>query len=64
MERELVANPCQNRCAWEPTDEQVSGLRLFRCAGCRSEWTRGQAWTPRDWDGNVSAEVMLERSRG
>ena len=45
----------------EPTDEEVGGRQVFRCAGCRSEWTSTQSWTPRNWDGEVSQEVARAR---
>lgn len=64
MERELVANECQSRCAWEPTDEEVGGRQVFRCAGCRSEWTSSQSWTPRNWDGTIPPEVVNARRIG
>lgn len=64
MERELVANPCQGRCVWEATDEEISDRQVFVCTGCRSEWTAAQAWTPRNWDGEISPQVARARRLG
>ena len=57
----LAVNPCQDECSWHPTGEQPDGRPLFRCAGCASEWTPDQAWTPRNVDGEVPDEVLAAK---
>lgn len=57
MGRRLVINECRMRCEWVSTGERIDGDQVFRCEGCRSEWTRAEEWTPRNWDGSVSPEV-------
>ena len=59
----LAANACQLVCDWSATGERRDGLALFRCAACRSEWVRTEAWTPARADGTVSAEVAAEAAR-
>ncbi|MFT3888242.1 MAG: hypothetical protein QM713_08785 [Arachnia sp.] len=61
MVRELAVNPCRRLCSWGPTDEWSDGLRVFRCAGCSSEWTVAEVWTPCNRDGEVPAEVSAAR---
>jgi hypothetical protein len=56
----LAANPCQQVCDWSATGGERDGLALFRCAACRSEWVRTEAWTPARADGSVSADVAAE----
>ena len=65
---DLQAWPCQSRCAWlyvpeRLTDSVGADMRLFRCAGCGSEWVRTEPWTPINDDGVVPVEVAVERAR-
>ena len=30
---------------------------IFECKACKSEWAPSEAWTPRNWDGKVPADV-------
>jgi hypothetical protein len=62
--RPLATHPCQGRCAWASTNEYHDGQRVFRCAGCTSEWVSSEPWTPIDADGTLAREVTAERSRG
>ena len=55
-------NPCRSLCAWVVTDRKLDGLDLFRCEGCRSEWTAAEGWTPIDGDGRVPPAVRAERA--
>jgi hypothetical protein len=59
----LAMHPCQGLCSWSTTDEYHDGQRLFRCAGCTSEWVSSEPWTPIDADGTIPSEVTAERSR-
>jgi len=64
--RPVEAWPCQSICVWNPTaevwlDPASGALRVFRCAGCGSEWVRTEAWTPVDAGGRVPPEVVAER---
>ena len=54
----LVHNDCRGLCDWHDVGEFHGGLPLFRCNGCRSEWTPAERWTPRNADGEVSEEVL------
>lgn len=49
----LAANPCQAECDWGTTARPA----LLRCAGCGSEWTRDELWTPAQADGTVPTAV-------
>lgn len=62
MTRELATNPCKGTCAWSATGTTLADQPLFVCAGCGSEWTPEQAWTPQDADAIVSAEVAAARA--
>ena len=57
----LVHNDCQGKCDWHATSASYEGQPLFRCTGCQSEWTSAERWTPRNADGEVSAEVLAAR---
>jgi len=35
---------------------------LFRCNGCRSEWTPAERWTPINADGEMSEGVLAARA--
>lgn len=59
---ELRARPCQRRCAWRATQRLLDGDRIFACAGCTSEWTAAQPWTPCQADGTVPPAVLAERA--
>ena len=63
MTRELKQHDCLGKCDWKPTDEVADGLRIFSCTACGSEWNSQQGWTPRNADGEVSAEVAAERAQ-
>jgi hypothetical protein len=56
----LAAHPCQTQCDWVVTAEHHGPLRVFRCFGCRSEWTSDQDWRPADTHGKVPADVLQE----
>ncbi|MEL4357660.1 MULTISPECIES: hypothetical protein [unclassified Luteococcus] len=62
MTRELKSNDCTGKCAWTPTDEVSDGQPIFACSGCGSEWTPDLGWTPRNADGEVSAEVLAAKA--
>jgi hypothetical protein len=55
---------CRRLCSWSGTEELLDGQRLFRCAGCGSEWVRTEPWTPIDHTGEVPDAVQEERRRG
>ena len=57
-----IHNNCRGLCDWRVTEEFVGELPLFRCTGCRSEWTPAERWTPRNADGEVSEEVLAARA--
>jgi hypothetical protein len=57
----LAAHPCQAACDWARTGRVDGGRRLFRCAGCGSEWTAAEPWTPAQADGTVPPAVAAER---
>lgn len=59
----LRQEPCQSKCDWMPTGEEIDGDLVFACSGCTSQWTRQQGWTPRNLDGSIAIEVQLELSR-
>ncbi len=64
--RQLQVWPCQSSCRWQVTDDgwldaAAETLRLFRCAGCGSEWVRTEGWTPVDADGQVPPAVVIDR---
>lgn len=64
--RPVEAYPCQSVCVWRATgdvwlDARSGALRVFRCAGCGSEWVRTEAWTPVDAAGGVPSEIAAER---
>jgi hypothetical protein len=58
----LAAHPCQAKCDWTQTGRAAGGRRLFRCAGCGSEWTAAELWTPAQADGTVPPAVAAERA--
>ena len=60
-DRELAIWPCQARCSWSPTPDELGGHRLFACSACGSEWVASEAWTPVDWQGLVPDTVREER---
>ena len=60
----LAAHPCQAECDWSATGRTDAGGRLFRCAGCGSEWTAAQPWTPAQADGTVPPAVTAELTSG
>jgi hypothetical protein len=67
--RPVEAWPCQSICLWDPTgevwlDATCGALRVFRCAGCGSEWVRTEPWTPVDAAGQVPPAVVAEREAG
>lgn len=64
MGRALVANECQGKCSWSPTQDEIDGKQVFACGACKSEWTSAQSWTPRNWDGEISPEVARARRLG
>jgi hypothetical protein len=55
---------CRRLCSWTGTGELLGGERLFRCAGCGSEWVSSEPWTPIDHTGEVPEPVQAERRRG
>jgi hypothetical protein len=57
----LAAHPCQAECDWGPAG-RAGGRALFRCAGCASEWTAAEPWTPAQADGTVPPAVAAERA--
>ena len=57
----LAANPCQLECEWSGTDRAVAGRAVFACAGCGSEWTTAEPWTPAQADGTVPEAVTTAR---
>lgn len=61
--RPLRQNPCQSKCDWTPTGEVIGDDLVFACAGCGSEWTRQQGWTPRNLDGSIADAVAHEVTR-
>ena len=61
--KSLQQNPCQAKCDWCPTGEGIDDELVFACTACGSEWTRHEAWKPRDLDGSVATEVEAELSR-
>lgn len=63
MPRSLRQEPCQAKCDWMPTGQMIGGDLVFACAGCRSEWTRREGWTPRNLDGSIAADVTRELTR-
>ncbi len=46
-----------------PTSELIGEDLIFSCAGCGSEWTRREGWTPRNLDGSIADAVRAEQSR-
>jgi hypothetical protein len=60
MTSPLVTHPCQQRCAWRPTDNRLAGERLFRCGACGSQWVRSQPWAPVDADGTRHPALTAE----
>ena len=58
----LAANPCQLECAWSGTGRATAGRQVFACAGCGSEWTTAELWTPAEADGTVPDAVTSARS--
>ena len=58
----LAANPCQLECDWSGTDRAAGGRQMFACAGCGSQWTTAEPWTPAQADGTVPAAVTSARS--
>jgi hypothetical protein len=58
----LAAHPCQAECDWAQAGWAAAGRRLFRCAGCGSEWTAAELWTPAQADGTVPPAVAAERA--
>jgi len=58
VSRALDQQPCQQRCTWAPTGRRLSGLPLFACRSCQTEWTPDQAWTPCNADGVVPTAVQ------
>ena len=58
----LAAHPCQAKCDWAAAG-RAGGRPLFRCAGCGSEWTAAELWTPAQADGTVPPAVAAERER-
>ncbi|MFZ0529620.1 MAG: hypothetical protein WAL91_03665 [Propionicimonas sp.] len=61
--KSLQQNPCRSTCDWAPTGEVIADDLVFACTGCGSEWTRRQAWKPRNLDGSVAAAVNTELAR-
>lgn len=61
MGRELASNECLGKCDWKPTEERIDDHQVFECGACHSEWTPAQSWTPRNWDGEVGADVAKAR---
>lgn len=61
--KSLQQNPCQAKCDWCPTGEVIGEDLIFACTGCGSEWTRQEAWKPRNLDGSVAVDVELELNR-
>jgi hypothetical protein len=59
----LAAHAFLGLCAWSTTNEYRDAERLFRCAGCTSEWVSSEPWTPIEADGTISSELAAERSR-
>jgi hypothetical protein len=47
----LVSQPCRSLCWWAPTGGEHEDQPLFACAGCGSQWVRGEPWAPRQADG-------------
>jgi hypothetical protein len=60
----LEISACRRLCSWSDTGDRLDGERLFRCAGCGSEWVASQPWTPVDHTGDVPEPVQRERRRG
>lgn len=60
----LAMHTCRGLCSWSATNEYRDTQRVFRCAGCTSEWVSSEPWTPIDADGTIAREVTAERSRG
>lgn len=58
----LAAHPCQAECDWAAAG-RAGDRPLFRCAGCGSEWTAAELWTPAQADGTVPPAVVAERDR-
>ena len=63
MPRALRQEPCQSRCDWSPSGDVCNGDLVFACAGCTSEWTRREGWTPRNLDGSIAGRVQEELTR-
>ncbi len=59
----LAQEPCRQLCAWSRTERTNGALPVFACAGCGSEWVRSEAWTPRQHDGSVPADVTAEAAQ-
>ena len=57
----LAAHPCQAECDWGAAGP-AGDRALFRCAGCGSEWTAAEPWTPAQADGTVPPAVAAERA--
>lgn len=55
---------CRRLCSWSDTGGLLDGERLFRCAGCGSEWVPSERWTPVDHTGDIPEAVQRERRRG
>lgn len=58
----LEISPCRTLCDWSATRVET-GLQVFGCLGCGSEWVRTERWTPRQHDGSVPPAVVAELSR-
>jgi hypothetical protein len=61
--RALRQQPCQSTCDWMPSGDVIDDALVFTCAGCTSEWTRWEGWTPRNLDGSIADDVVLEQLR-
>jgi hypothetical protein len=60
----LQISACRRLCRWEGSDDDRSGEKVFRCAGCGSEWVASEPWTPIDHSGVVPEPVQAARRRG
>ena len=58
----LVHHDCRGLFDWRDAGELHDGLPLFRCNGCRSEWTPAERWTPINADGEMSEGVLAARA--
>ncbi len=59
----LPASPCQSVCSWSLTGTHSDGVPVVECAGCGTQWTRREQWTPIDSDGIVPPAVVAEAAR-